>query len=737
MLASRFLLRHQLYSERQLAVKDARMPMDPYTICPCGSGKKLKFCCQSISGEMEKVERLIDNHQPRMALQILDKLAKTNEQNPWVITRQAASLMSDDRAADAKTALLMFLRHRSDHPSANALYAMSMLQSDGLPDARKAIRRAFRFSIAAEPIIVAGLAQYLAEYHWQLEQFMAARQHMVMALQLGNENQRQEVLNLLMEFDADPSVPFVFRGGQTVPEYTAPDAAVEKVNKAQRLASVGCWGEAAVQLTEVAEQIDTGSIELWRLIGLFRAWDGDEAAASVALHKSAELDAANFDAAVETETLAQELDRNVPDHCVQLRTTLFDIDAVSRLLTKLDESPLLIKIPPQPPQENQEQPLAGVYAVLDRVPQDLKSEIELHDLSRIVGRITVLDSNPEKALPPRAMATGLAGNKLQLAEAALFSVAGDLVRRATDYPEEGRVIGVERPDDEPMTFDYYMPKAIPASDRRRLRKAFLDHCWGDGWKTHPLRAFGGKTPQEVASDPAVKLQLAAALDCLESVADDMHSLAPIDEIRREFGLLEPSAITVQDDNHLQSLSLSQLRYVDLKMLTDEQFRMVAQRASMARMGRLTHKVLKSWIEERDGSFKDNDERLMIMASLADLTSRSLHDAEALAWNVKARAIVDTLPNAFEKSVEWKLRELQLHLGDKDKVNSIFHELWHVYGAKLPRLRQILSGIVEELGIERPWEQSIVTATSDAGGMWSPNSPASESVTQKLWLPEND
>ena len=127
------------------------MPMDPYTICPCGSGKKLKFCCQSISNEMEKVERLIDNHQPRMALQILDKLVKTNELNPWVVTRQAASLMSDDRAADAKNALLMFLRQRSDHPSANALYAMAMLQCDGLPEARKAIRRAFRFSIAAEP----------------------------------------------------------------------------------------------------------------------------------------------------------------------------------------------------------------------------------------------------------------------------------------------------------------------------------------------------------------------------------------------------------------------------------------------------------------------------------------------------------------------------------------------------------------------------------------------------------
>ena len=694
------------------------MPMDPYMICPCGSGKKLKFCCQPISTEMEKVERLIENHQPRMALQILDKLARTNELNPWVITRQAASLMSDERAPDAKTALLKFLRHRSDHPSANALYAMATLQCDGLPEARKAVQRAFRFSIAAEPTIVAGLAHYVCEYHWQLEQFMAARQHLVMALQLANDTQREEILNLLMEYDADPTLPFVFRGGQSIPEYTPPEAATEKVNKAQRLASVGCWGDAAAQLTEVAEQVDTGSAALWGLIGLYRAWNGDEAAAALALHKSAELDIANFDSAVETEALAQELDRNVPAHCVNLRTTLFDTDSVSRLLTKLDESPLLIKTPAQTPTENQEQPLAGVYAVLDRIPGEYQPGIQLSELSRIVGRITVLDSNPEQALPPRALATALEGAKLQQTITVLMTTAGDLVRLAPEFPEEGRTIGVERPDDEPMTFDYYMPKAISAGDRRRLRREFIERCWGDGWKTHPLRALDGKSPQQAGSDPSTRLKLAAALDCLEAIADDMSSMAPIEELRKEFGLPAPTPITIQDDNQLQSLSLSQLRYVDWPSLTDEQFRFVVQRASMARMCRLTHDLLKMWIEDRSDSFTDNDERLMILASLADLTSRSLHDEEALAWNAKARQIVDGLPNAFERVVEWKLRELQLHLGHKDKVNNLFHELWNVYGAKMPRLREILVGILDELGVERSREPAIVTAD------------------QNLWLPEN-
>lgn len=709
------------------------MPLDAYAPCPCGSGKKLKFCCLAISSDMEKIEKLIDNHQPRMALQSLEKVAKKHGDNPWVVTRQAASLLSDDRAPEAKTVLLTFLRNKPDHPSANALYAMATLQADGLPEARKAIRRAFRFSIAAEPIIVAGLAEYMAEYHWQLDQFMAARQHMVMALQLGNENQHREVLDHLMEFDTDGTVPFSFRGGQSIPPYTPPEAAAEKVTKAQRLASVGCWGEAAAQLAEVTE-IDPNSSALWRLVGLFQAWDGNEAAAAVALHKSAELET-DFDVAVETETLAQELDRNVPDHCTKLRTVFHDTNHVAKLLTVLDGSPQLIKLPHQPSEE-EVQPVAGVYAVLDRVPGEWKDGLPLSELSRIVGRVSVFDSVPEKSLPPRVLTTGLEGPKLKLVEDVLKSVGGELIFKSADHPEDGKVVGAERPDDEPMTFDYFIPRTVSGAERRRARREFLTHCWESGWRNHPLRALDGKSPAQVGTDPAYKLRLAAAIECLDGVADDMQAFAPVEALRQEFGIPEPKRVTVADNQSLQNLSLSQLRRVDLSSLTDDQFRTVAQRAALGRLGRLSYVTLKTWAETRDGLFKDDNERITILSSLADLASRALLDEESLAWNNKARAIVEKLPNSFERMVEWKLRELQLVMGDKERQQKLFHELWHVYGSKLPRLRQIMTGVAEELGLERPWDQGIVTP-GESGGLWTPESASNAPTGQKLWTPGNE
>ena len=49
------------------------MAIEPYSPCPCGSGRKLKFCCQAILSEMERVLEFQQNNQPRMALAALDE----------------------------------------------------------------------------------------------------------------------------------------------------------------------------------------------------------------------------------------------------------------------------------------------------------------------------------------------------------------------------------------------------------------------------------------------------------------------------------------------------------------------------------------------------------------------------------------------------------------------------------------------------------------------------------------
>lgn len=51
------------------------MSLDPYKPCPCGGGKKVKFCCcKDVVNELGEVTRAIEGEQRLAALEKLNKL---------------------------------------------------------------------------------------------------------------------------------------------------------------------------------------------------------------------------------------------------------------------------------------------------------------------------------------------------------------------------------------------------------------------------------------------------------------------------------------------------------------------------------------------------------------------------------------------------------------------------------------------------------------------------------------
>src|ERR1700744_6232423 len=113
------------------------MPLNAYDPCPCGSGKKLKFCCQPIADEMDRALRLMDGNQPRVALQQLEVLARKNPTNTWVGTTRALILIELGEAAPARDILRALLEHNPDHEFSIVLMAAAMFQAEGLDAAKK------------------------------------------------------------------------------------------------------------------------------------------------------------------------------------------------------------------------------------------------------------------------------------------------------------------------------------------------------------------------------------------------------------------------------------------------------------------------------------------------------------------------------------------------------------------------------------------------------------------------
>lgn len=81
------------------------MAFDPYSPCPCGSGKKFKWCCQPIYADIDRALRQHNEGQHEVALRIMGEVVAANPGNPEAHGRFAQLLYVNGKLDEAETAL--------------------------------------------------------------------------------------------------------------------------------------------------------------------------------------------------------------------------------------------------------------------------------------------------------------------------------------------------------------------------------------------------------------------------------------------------------------------------------------------------------------------------------------------------------------------------------------------------------------------------------------------------------
>jgi tetratricopeptide (TPR) repeat protein len=80
------------------------MAIDPYAPCPGGTGKKIKFCCSELVGDLEQLDRLIEGDQISAALDQVKRLDEKHPGRPCLMaTRTKLELSTKQYAAAAET----------------------------------------------------------------------------------------------------------------------------------------------------------------------------------------------------------------------------------------------------------------------------------------------------------------------------------------------------------------------------------------------------------------------------------------------------------------------------------------------------------------------------------------------------------------------------------------------------------------------------------------------------------
>lgn len=722
--------------------------LDVYAPCPCGSGKKVKFCCSNALTEMERVSRLHEKHQPQQALDALNKIGQQFPEAPIVPITRAQLLMEQERFDEAASEMREFVKVHHDIGHGHALLAMAHFLDVGFHEAKPEIHRAFQVSAQSSPEVLSSLAMHVADDLLKTNP-MAAREHLGLALRLARDkDDRQALFQQLMKLDGSPNIPYPLRSTHHLEKIDAPEGHEKDIKNAYRMSIHGCWEIAGKLFAKVTDKLPN-HWGLWKNIGLCRIWDDDTSGAVEALRKAVEF-ATDFESAVECEAIAQLLEMDNIEDKSPVKVTRLKVKSTSKALSLLDDVPRCKRMP-QKEEQTEGIQIVGRYLFLEFAPSDevttdvqqfplIQAEVAVYDLDfgdTRHGTVSVSDIDG----PGRDAALHIIESVLK---EELLPFEAHEVQHQHDHDGDHdcghdhdcneqlmrHEITIRETLNEFVSLQrkHYFTK-LDAASRQAWRKKRAEDYLRNDWYQYSLKRLGGKTPKEAAADPSLKVKLCASIYTLDAMAHIATNNVDINDVRRELGI-EPEAQVTANDETIDSLSVLQSHRLPLQELSSEQLAHVMQRALLVRHVPFTYAVMseiaKRGLEHLKGLSVEQFCRLY-----CDVSNELGNHDQAVEWSVRGKEEAEKGDN-FGAKVEWAMHEFELRLENPadPALPNLIDRLWNYFGNKLPKIREFMEPVLRQFNLPIPGET--------ASGLVLPESMTvgAGGVGAKLWVPES-
>ena len=711
------------------------MSYDPYADCPCGSGKKIKFCCQDVIPEMQKVARLREN-QPKRAAQILEGLEQNFGANLWVASSHARLLMEQGEYPAAKGRCERYLTkdgNDEQNPELNAIVALAAFVSDGYESAKRTIHRAFQLSARREPALVTRLAGAISLVMLEAESFMSARAHAAIAVKLSPEDRRSHCVMQLAQIEGSSRIPYPLRSVHRLVPYTAAVEDQKELDRAVRLSSLGCWKPASILLKRLTEK-HPDAAELWHNLALCHAWDGNEPAAAEAFHKSASL-YKDDEAAVECETLAQLLDLELTEDVNEIVLKSYKIDSVSKLLTSLDKEDLFDRLSIEVPLDG-EGPVAQYRLLAKPFPTDKQPEqLTPPDIPEFIADVLVFDATDQQSA--QLQITGVEGEGFEQADATLNKAVADQI--TLDEEADDEPLGVVPVELEGLEWNCHFPAEFPATIARNIETQKMQAVATDVWPNLKLSGLGGKTPLEAKGDAKLKVALQSSIHVLDAFYDRNNVMLDIDALRKSLDLEAPSPV-VPGANNVTGFSTMSLQRIKFGDLSDEQLVDIARRVLLVRHTRTAYAALTEVAGRQACVDRIGSER--VFSTLVGICREQNRRDEALKWLAAGRDAAEAADEAFRNILEWDVRELNLRMDDPtdSKIPGLWKKFEEQYFPKLPEIRESMAMFMVEKGLGHLVSEVATVAAGGSETVWTPDSDSGDADGaggKKLWIPGQD
>jgi len=635
------------------------MILDPYATCPCGSGKKFKWCCQPIHVEIDRAFRQDEQGQHEAALRAMDQIIRDHGDNPEAWGRKAELLYRNDKVEEAEAALDRALSLNPRYPFGYLLRGLFRYHEGEIPGSLLLFRKAADAYDPQARDLLAQVYGLIADCELKLNRPVAARAALRLSVDShpGDGQGREQFDALFGEKSRLPraarreytfAAPAPTAGGD---RRVAWDRALQGVGEARLSAAVGVFDELT--------RADPQDAAAWYNLGLARAWLGDNAAALEALDQAIALEpdeprAGEFAALGEVLRCGAGLENQCDYHEHLAIYQVRDLRPVVAQLEEWDRARRLITV-----QTEQQE---GMF-----------NAIILDAPSMLSG----VSTTPQPA--PLAAFLMVVQNIVRLS-----GPAPDRLKRVREELEKkaGAVLGMpELREVAPVLTDLVTEAVVfpvGISDKvdaeEKVRKHAEQFFEGE-WLQRPRRSLNGINPLDASGHPVLRKKLRGVVTLLQEAAAG-GALAGYDfnRLRRKLGLDDadpgsaaPGGSSAGDIPSLGVPGLAALAVETLEIPRLEQALQAAQRLDAHDLGRRFAQALTARTEpgDRHGAFA-----YLIQRALAD------GDTTAALDLVNEGEKADCERNEGRRRDEYELRRGQLHArrGEADAAVDVFERL---------------------------------------------------------------
>ena len=706
------------------------MSVDTYAVCPCGSGKKIKFCkCKDSVGDLDQVLTMVEGGQVVPALDRLSNILSEHPDAAWALAIRGRLLLDlreyDSLVENAER----FTRLQPSNPLALTQVAAAKIFKGDLDAATATMLEALTESGRDVDAFVLDVASVLSYTLAQSGRYLTARVYATLAGMASGYEGGQTAIAVLRQLNSTPTVNQLMK---TIPEPIERGDAEwgERYDEASSLLRSNKVAQAKTKF-ESLQRSAAGEPAVISGLLTCAIWAGDIEAQADLLKKLSECESLEFQQRVRFLAMSALVNPEMPELSVGVLRLEADIAKADEVAMAMMSDSRFVALPAEMlsqmrTSEDDVPPKSG-FQLLDRdKPESLDELPEVADVPEALAIVFVYGKQTDRAA--RVEVLDVRSKDLAAVQERMKTTAPD----ATFKEIEGDPLPLLVACQPPVAMIRY--KAKP-QEAEALQQKLTDARMPGAIATAELPILGGKSLVDLAGDDSKLLERTAVMHVVEQY-DSIASKGK-DSIAEVYSLAKlqaPEPIKLTDEG-IETLANEDLNRVDPSGLNAESLIYLLQRAQQVSatpaVRHMSEALIKAELSE-----EQEPARMIAYMTLVNAASGT---SEALDKLEEAKAFAASknipVPNLLLSEVS-----LRLQAGDGEGFQAAIQAITTQHGNN-PEVMAQLQQMLVQYGLIRPDGSPQGMPGGPMGGPGSAAGPAAGPAAapagggSELWTPD--